>query len=43
MIYVTHSILGYLKLEPTGDEPADLALWQELAQRQVDRINARNA
>lgn len=42
VIYVTHGILGYLELEPTGDEPADLALWQELAQRQVDRINARN-
>lgn len=43
VVYVTHGILGYLELEPTGNEPADLALWQELAQKQVDRINARNA
>ncbi|QCH23394.1 hypothetical protein DSM43276_01653 [Mycobacteroides salmoniphilum] len=43
VVYVTGGILGYLELEPTGDEPADLALWQDLAQNQVDRINARNA
>jgi len=42
IIYVTHGILGYLELEPTGNEHADLALWQDLAQKQVDRINARN-